>query len=221
MNMTIYKAKRTTPQNNFNFNQYLPEDTGLGNTNLLQGYVSSRPNQEPVEYKTENISSSPNSYIVKILQAETGSPTGNPTALADIGDGAGLTGGMFQFTEKSGRLGELAKMLGTSTRDPNFRNLLGTPQGIEAQKQLFNRYYVQPAMQLADKYNIKDPTARWFIVDTYLNGGAHDVLKRTGPGASLQALKQARAARYHYLANKNPGRYGKFLKGWMNRINMW
>jgi len=199
--------------------------SGLGDTKKLQGYAGMQNQQNQVnQYSTTGITGSylpENEYIAKILQAETGSPTGNPSALANIGDGAGLTGGMFQFTERSGRLGELASMLGTSINDPAFRQKMASPQGIEAQKQLFNRYYVQPAMQLADKYGIKDPTARWFVVDTYLNGGAHDVLKRVGPGASLQALKQARAARYQSLAQKNPGKYGKFLKGWLNRINMW
>lgn len=55
--------------------------------------------------------------------------------------------------------------------------------------------------------------------DTYVNSpaAAKRILKQSGGDTSVY-LKM-RSQRYLRLSNANPVRYGKYVKGWMNRIN--
>ena len=154
---------------------------------------------------------------------------GKYDSVGDIGDGAGLSVGAYQFTEKSGRVQQLTKQLGISNygrlnrgqRTAALGRVINTPTGRRAQDDLIKAQYFAPAQKVAARYGVKDPKAIEFIVDTNVNGGMHNVIKRAKGmgGLSLANLKRARLDRYDSLIRKNPGKYGKFKKGWANRVN--
>ena len=150
---------------------------------------------------------------------------GNPNrwgVFENIGDGAGITLGAYQFTEKSGKAQKLAHRLGfKSIYDQGFRKALSSPEGIAQQHRLFKETFYDPAKRIADLNGVRDPRAVAFLIDTNLNGGLKSVInraKRKG-GLTLQNLVAARNDRYRYLAHSNPRKYGKFLKGWIRRSN--
>lgn len=147
----------------------------------------------------------------------------NYAAFADIGDGAGISVGAYQFTEKSGMAGNLAKEMGfKSIKDPGFREALNTPKGKAAQDKLYGTYTRRP-QELGRKYNLDNNTVG-FLIDTNINGGLNDVVKRASTmngGLNISNLKKARLDRYASLIKGNPSKYGKFKKGWENRVNDW
>ena len=145
------------------------------------------------------------------------------SAYGDIGDGAGKSIGAYQFTEKSGMAQQLAKDLGfKSVNDAGFKEALGTQSGRAAQDKLYQTYTRRP-QEIANKYGVKDPNVLGFLIDTNVNGGlgsvAEAALKRGG--LTMDNLKGARMDRYNRLARENPAKFGKYLKGWTNRINNW
>ena len=154
---------------------------------------------------------------------------GNYDTIDDIGDGAGLSIGAYQFTEKSGNAQKLAAQLGIKNysslsakdRQSALSKVVGTPQGRQAQDRLVMDQYFKPAQDKAAKYGVTDPKVIEFLVDTNVNGGMNNVISRANKmgGLTMDNLKSARMDRYKNLVNKNPDKYGKFLAGWTNRVN--
>ncbi len=147
--------------------------------------------------------------------------------VGDIGDGAGLSVGAYQMTEKSGGAQQLAKRLGISNysklsrnqRATEFKSRLATDEGKKIQTQLAkDRYFTKPK-KLATKLGISDPKVISFMIDTHLNGGLDSVIRRAKGDYSLENMKKARKARYKYLASSKPRRFSKYLKGWLDRVD--
>ena len=144
-------------------------------------------------------------------------------AYADIKDGAGVSVGAYQFTEKSGMAQQLARSLGfKSIRDKGFKEALSTDAGIKAQDKLYSTYTKEPN-RLAKKYGLDENTTG-FLIDTNVNGGLQNVVSRAlkmKGGLTLDNLKKARKDRYAYLIKKNPKKFKKFEKGWNRRVDEW
>lgn len=144
-------------------------------------------------------------------------------AFKDIGDGAGISVGAYQFTEKSGQAQALAKALGfKSIHDKGFKEALTTDKGKQAQDKLYNTYTRRPR-ELGKKYNLDENTIG-FLIDTNVNGGLNSVVdtaSKMSGGITLENLKKARLKRYDTLIKKNPSKYAKYKKGWYNRVNNW
>ena len=155
------------------------------------------------------------------LLAQIRKHEGKYDTLGDIGDGAGLSAGAYQFTEKSGSANQLARNLGLKSAKDLTPAILGSPRGRKAQDQLVMQRYFKPAQNAANKYGVKDPRAVDFLIDTNINGGMANVISRAKKmgGLTLNNLKAARKARYKSLATKNPKKYRKYLKGWLNRVD--
>jgi len=146
---------------------------------------------------------------------------GNYGTIGDIGDGAGLSVGAYQFTEKSGQAQQLAKNLGLQSVKQLTPQILASPQGRRAQDDLVLSKYATPAKRVAKKHKISDPKAVEFLIDTNVNGGMQNVISRAKKkgGLTLANLKAARKDRYAHLAKTNPKKYKQFLKGWYNRVD--
>jgi hypothetical protein len=230
------KKSKQEKQNNVDLNSlpsvgdyslYSKSSSGLGDNDILGQLIANENMYEADNtYNTSEKSSNNNSSNVLdlIRLAETGSKSGNYGAYGDIGDGAGLSIGTYQFTEKSGLAQELAKRLGyNDIRDKNFKQILNTDIGKKAQDQLFYEKFQKPVESIAKQYGISDPKTIGFMVDTNLNGGLDSVLKRAQQkgGINLNNLIEARRDRYNYLISKNPQKFGQFRNGWMSRLNLW
>jgi len=145
---------------------------------------------------------------------------GDYTTYGDIGDGAGITAGKYQFTEESGSLGKVAKELGfDSVKAKGFKEALGTEEGMQVQDKVYTELYAKPAIAKAKELGITEPKAVSFLIDTHLNGGLDSVLKSAKGDYSLDNLIKVRQSRYERLARKKDKK--KFLKGWSNRMNDW
>jgi len=218
--------------------------TGLGNSSLLEDKINllkeieqlnnlylnniakqNEPYQDnPGIYEPSSIDGVDKATLEKIFQAEGGKKNGNYGMYGDIGDGAGLSIGAYQFTEKSGKAQKLAKMLGfKSIKDQGFKEALATPQGVKAQDELFFNDFLRLPKKYKEKYNIQDPKVYGFMIDTNLNGGLSSVINRAKKkgGLTLENLIQARKERYYDLIANNPNKFKKFEKGWMNRLKLW
>ena len=147
---------------------------------------------------------------------------GKYDTIGDIGDGAGLSIGAYQFTEKSGGALQLAKKLGLKSVSELTPELLRSQQGRRAQDELVLSKYFKPAERAAARHNVTDPKAIEFLVDTNVNGGMSNVISRAKKmkgGLTLANLKKARKARYRKLYADNPKRWGEFIKGWLARVD--
>lgn len=146
---------------------------------------------------------------------------GNYDTLGDIGDGAGISVGAYQFTEKSGQAQELAKRLGLKSVNKLTPKLLASPIGRKAQDNLAVHQYVNPARKAAKRNKVTDSKAIEFLIDTNLNGGMQNVINRAKKkgGLTLANLKAARKDRYAALVKENPKKYKQFIKGWNDRVD--
>lgn len=208
--------------------------SGLGNTDVLAGLqedarlLHERANATEAlseEYSSTVGTNVPDDTIGKIRLAETGSAKGKYDTVGEVGDGAGLSIGAYQFTEKSGQAKKLANMLGfNDVRNPEFHKSLSTPIGKKAQDDLFVSQYKGKPDQYAKQYGIKDPKTYGFMLDTNLNGGLDDVMKRASEmegGIILSNLIKARGDRYNTLIEQNPKQFGKFRDTWNDRLSLW
>ena len=177
-------------------------------------------------YREGNNTYSPNTeHQLKSLQKREG----NYNTIGDIGDGAGLSVGAYQMTEKSGGAQQLAKKLGiknysklnTTQRQSALAGVINTPYGRRTQDDLVQNKYFKPAQRAASKYGVTDRKAIDFLIDTNVNGGMQNVISRAKKlgGLSLGNLKKARLDRYAYLIKKNPKKYAQYKNGWVNRVN--
>lgn len=57
------------------------------------------------------------------------------------------------------------------------------------------------------------------IFGTYNTNDVLGKLATMGDKKASELLKVERRKFYHYLADKNPTKYGKYLKGWLNRVD--
>ena len=156
------------------------------------------------------------------LLAQIRKHEGNYDTMGDIGDGAGISVGAYQFTEKSGRAQELAKRLGVKSVKDLTPELLRSDWGVRTQDELVKEKYFAPAQKSAARHGITDKAAINFLVDTNINGGMANVINRAKKmpgGATLANLKLARKARYRKLARDKPKKFAKYLKGWLRRVD--
>ncbi len=158
-------------------------------------------------------------------------------------DGAGISFGGYQLTEKGGNLyyflkkyantktpyqSEAKKYLSQFSSPTNFkgnkkefmrwlRKIGNTKEAKEAQDVTFIEKYYRPALKLANKKGIKDPKAIAHIIDHTLNAdssGANRMLKKVRYGASSEDVAKAR--KQYYAGLKNFKRFGK---SWYNRVD--
>jgi hypothetical protein len=220
---TYVPVEQTAPiQSVFDRNALLDPNTPVNN-GQGQGHYSDFLQQD--DYRTGNNKYSPNTeqQLNALRKRE-----GNYDTIGDIGDGAGLSVGAYQFTEKSGSAQKLAKKLGINNYDklsPSQRQsalagVIDTPYGRRMQDNLVKQQYFRPAQRAAQRYGVTDPKAVEFLVDTNVNGGMQNVINRAKKmgGLSLDNLKKARLARYAYLIKKNPKKYAQYKDGWTNRV---
>ncbi len=175
-----------------------------------------------------------------IHKAETGKAAGDYAAAKDIGDGAGISFGSYQLTEKSGgikaflnemsksgdaKATELAKQFnkgGTafggnkSELTAYLKSTGASDKGKKIQDKLYSEKYLKPALELAKSKGITDKAAIAQIVDHSVNagvGGAKRMLNNTN-GTSAEDVANARKKDYRSLKN-----YGKYGKGWESRVD--
>lgn len=158
----------------------------------------------------------------------------------DIGDGAGISFGAYQITEKSGGLKSFVKKLSKS-KSPyanEAQKVLGNFKGSsykgdrkrfnawlkkvggeqvakEIQDKIYYNKYYTPAMKLAKKHGITETKAVTQIIDHTLNagsGGARAMLRKAR-GTSSEDIAKARVAHYKTL-----GGYPKYKKSWEGRV---
>lgn len=207
--------------------------TDISNNNQsLRGIFDQIP-KEQKDFSLENIDNDFGNYSLKekILFSETGSPDGNYSALKDIGDGAGLSGGAFQFTEKSGNLQKISKVLGLNPDSYKNRGeykkalstALGSDLGKKVQDQFFQKEFVAPVDAYMKRKGINDPRIRGFLIDTRINGGYLDNIEtaKKNNDYSYPSYIKARSDRYNRLINQNPALYKQFEDGWNERLDRW
>ena len=179
-----------------------------------------------------------------IRKEETGSETGKYAAAKDIGDGAGISFGAYQLTEKSGNIEKYLKQLYSKTSDPlammhlqkfkknvytgnkeslvNYLKQTGdTNVGRAAQDFLFKNMYLDPAKELAEKYEIKDKASISQIVDHAVNagiGGAARVIRLAAGDYSPLNIAKSRKSDYSNIISKN-GNLAKYQKVWFGRVD--
>lgn len=179
-----------------------------------------------------------------IRKQETGSTTGKYGLAGDIGDGAGISFGTYQFTEKSGNLKEYLTRLVALTNDPVGQNYLSkfegnnytgikaglikylketgdTPAGRYVQDLLYKELFLDPAKQLAASYGITNPASISQIIDHSVNaglGGAKRVLYKAAGNYTPENIAKARKIDYMTLIRGNE-KLGKYQKTWFNRVD--
>lgn len=155
--------------------------------------------------------------------------------VAVLADGAGISFGGYQLTEKSGSLLAFMKQLlklnppfaeSTKAHLSNFKGnwyigskhkfkiwlkqVGATPLGIKAQDLVFyNNYYI-PGAKLASRF--KNPMVILHIIDSLHNGGTKSVIKRVKED-TLASIEQARLSYWQSLSG-----WKKFGRGWTNRL---
>ena len=175
-----------------------------------------------------------------IHKSETGKSEGDYGAAKDIGDGAGISFGAYQMTEKSGgiksfldkmaadgdtKAAELSKQFNASGNSfgGNKADLTSylkeagvSEKGKAAQDEIYTKKYLEPALRLAEKKGVTDKAAIAQIVDHSVNagvGGAERMLNKS-KGSTADDIANARREDYRSLGN-----YDKYGKGWNNRID--
>jgi hypothetical protein len=165
-----------------------------------------------------------------VMSAETGKAEGDYAVVGDIGDGAGLSFGAHQLTEKSGGIAKfLAKMTksgdtraasaakGTKGELAQYLVEVGnTPAGKQAQEAIYNDDYALPALELAKEHGITDSAAIAQMIDHSVNaglGGAARMLEKA-EGNDAQAIAAARKEDYSGLNN-----FDKYGGSWFNRVD--
>jgi hypothetical protein len=157
-------------------------------------------------------------------------------------DGAGISFGGYQVTERGGNLYKFMqnfaqrntkykaqaqaylKMFSDPTHFSGnkkqfmkwLRKIGNTEESKRAQDQIFVQQYYNPAKRIASKKGITDNKAIVHIIDHTLNagaGGARKMLKNVKYGAGSKEVANARIAYYKGL--KLYSRYGK---SWTNRV---
>lgn len=174
-----------------------------------------------------------------IFKAETGNTEGGYSAAKDIGDGAGISFGAYQLTEKSGGIDKYLKAMagqgdataialsqqmqggmfkGDKSKLTSYLKTSGdTEQGRAAQDKIFSNDYLAPALNIAQKNNVTDKAAIAQIIDHTVNagvGGANRMVNKAGGDFSAEGIANARKKDYSGLKN-----FGKYGKGWTNRVN--
>lgn len=178
-----------------------------------------------------------------IHKSETGKTTGNYSAAKDIGDGAGISFGSYQLTEKSGGVKEYITQMAKQGDQQaiNFSSMFakngayigdkqklqsylqasgGTEKGKATQDKIYSEKYLQPAMKLAASKGITDKAAIAQIVDHAVNagvGGASRMLKNA-KGTSAIDVANARKQDYNAVIARDPSK-AKFKKGWDARVD--
>ena len=179
-----------------------------------------------------------------IRKQETGSTDGKYGLAEDIGDGAGISFGTYQFTEKSGNLKEYLTRLVALTNDPVGQNYLSkfegnmytgiksglikylketgdTPAGRYVQDLLYKELFLDPAKELAASYGITNPASISQIIDHSVNaglGGAKRMLYKAAGNYTPENIAKARKIDYMTLIQNNE-KLGKYQKTWFNRVD--
>lgn len=179
-----------------------------------------------------------------IRKQETGSTDGKYGLADDIGDGAGISFGTYQFTEKSGNLKEYLTRLVALTNDPIGQNYLSkfegnnytgiksglekylretgdTPAGRYIQDLLYKELFLDPAKELAASYGITNPASISQIIDHSVNaglGGAKRMLYTAAGNYSPENIARSRKIDYMKLIQNND-KLGKYQKTWFGRVD--
>lgn len=179
-----------------------------------------------------------------IRKEETGSEDGKYDTAGDIGDGAGISFGAYQFTEKSGNLKKFIERIVALTNDSTGAGILAnfdgnmyngnktgltrylkevgaTKAGKHVQDEMFKEIFLDPAKKLAASYNVTDPAAISQVIDHSLNaglGGAKRMLSKTNGNVTPQGIAIARKVDYQDLVNKN-SKLGKYMNTWSRRVD--
>lgn len=179
-----------------------------------------------------------------IRKQETGSSEGKYGLAEDIGDGAGISFGTYQFTEKSGNLKEYLTRLVALTNDPVGQNYLNkfegneytgiqsglikylketgdTPAGRYLQDLLYKELFLDPAKELAASYGITNPASISQIIDHSVNaglGGAKRMLHMAAGDYSPENIAKSRKIDYMKLISSN-SKLGKYQRTWFNRVD--
>lgn len=175
-----------------------------------------------------------------IHKSETGKREGDYGAAKDIGDGAGISFGAYQMTEKSGgikafldkmaadgdtKAAELSKQFnakgnafgGNKADLTSYLKEAGaSDKGKAVQDDIYAKKYLEPALKLAEKKGITDKAAIAQIVDHSVNagvGGAERMLNKAD-GTSADDIANARKKDYQSLGN-----YDKYGKAWEARVD--
>jgi hypothetical protein len=175
--------------------------------------------------------------------AETGKAKGGYNTAGDIGDGAGISFGAYQLTEKSGGIQNYLKKMAESGDEQaaamkdNFKDGRfsgnksdlekylkesgGTDKGKAAQDEIYKKKYLDPALKLAEKNNITDKAAIAQIVDHSVNagiGGAERMVKNR-KGDSAGDLADSRKQDYEKIIAGNPAKFERYRTNWMGRVD--
>jgi hypothetical protein len=179
-----------------------------------------------------------------IRKQETGSTDGKYGLADDIGDGAGISFGTYQFTEKSGNLKEYLTRLVALTNDPVGQNYLSkfedneytgiksglekylretgdTPAGRYIQDLLYKELFLEPAKELAASYGITNPASVSQIIDHSVNaglGGAKRMLYMAAGNYTPENIAKSRKLDYMKLITNN-SKLSKYQKTWFNRVD--
>lgn len=200
-------------------------------------------------YSNQNFSNVPMDALDQITlnhirKHETGSAEGKYGMAGDIGDGAGISFGAYQLTEKSGNLKEYLKRLVAITNDPVGQEYLNkfngvwyggiksglikylketgdTPAGRHVQDSMYKEIFLDPAKKLAASYGITNPASISQLIDHSVNaglGGAKRMLNYTNGDYSPESIARARKADYNRLIEVNSA-LGKYRKSWFGRVD--
>ena len=179
-----------------------------------------------------------------IRKHETGSAAGKYATTGDIGDGAGISFGAYQLTEKSGNLKEYVKRLVAITNDPVGREILDefgdtmfngskkklisylketgdTNAGRYVQDSMYKELFLDPAKKLASQFGITDKASISQIVDHSVNaglGGAKRMIQRAAGNYSPENIARARKEDYNSLIQSNPA-LSKYRNNWYGRVD--
>lgn len=200
-------------------------------------------------YSNQNFSNIPMDALDQITlnhirKHETGSAEGKYDMAGDIGDGAGISFGAYQLTEKSGNLKEYLKRLVAITNDPVGQEYLNkfngvwydgiksglikylkatgdTPAGRHVQDTMYKEIFLDPAKKLAASYGITNPASISQLIDHSVNaglGGAKRMLNYTNGDYSPESIARARKADYNRLIEINNA-LDKYRKSWFGRVD--
>ena len=179
-----------------------------------------------------------------IRKHETGSASGKYDTVGDIGDGAGISFGAYQLTEKSGNLKEYVKRLVAVTNDPTGAEILenfegndykGNRTGFErylketgatnagkyVQDSMYKELFLDPAKQLAAQFGITDKASISQVIDHSVNaglGGAKRMIQRAAGNYSPDNIARARKEDYNGIINSNASK-AKYRNNWYSRVD--
>ena len=180
-----------------------------------------------------------------IRKHETGKPEGKYGMAEDINDGAGISFGTYQFTEKSGNLKEYLKRLIAITNDPTGQIFLNqfkgdtvysgirsgfldylketgdTQAGRYVQDSMYKEIFLDPAKKLGASMGITNQAAMSQLIDHSVNAGldgAKRMLEIANGDYSPENLARARKLHYSRIIDNNPDKE-KFRNGWFKRVD--